>query len=131
MVKIIADTTSFLSHSFAEEFHITIIPQVIIFGEDSYYEGTEIDTDTFMQRLISSSELRKTAAPPPELYSREFDRLSSSTDTILCIHPSSEVSGTVRSSTVAAKDFPEMDIRSISRKGKLTFMNARERINEH
>jgi DegV family protein with EDD domain len=32
---------------------------------------------------------------------------------ILCLHPSSEVSGTVRSATVAARDFPDMDIRII------------------
>ena len=113
MVKIITDTTSCLSHSVAEKYDIPIIPQVIIFGEESYYEGIEIDTDTFMQRLKSSTELPKTAAPPPELFAREFKRLSSSGDAIFCIHPSSEVSGTVRSATVAAKDFPEMDIRVI------------------
>jgi fatty acid-binding protein DegV len=33
--------------------------------------------------------------------------------TILCIHPSSEVSGTVRSATVAAAEFPQADIRVI------------------
>ncbi|MGD2144598.1 MAG: DegV family protein, partial [Anaerolineae bacterium] len=32
---------------------------------------------------------------------------------ILCIHPSTELSGTVRSATVAATDFPDADIRVI------------------
>ncbi|MFC2053190.1 DegV family protein [Chloroflexota bacterium] len=32
---------------------------------------------------------------------------------ILCVHPSNEVSGTVRSASVAAKGFPDDDIRVI------------------
>jgi DegV family protein with EDD domain len=47
------------------------------------------------------------------LFSREFERFSANDTTILCIHPSSEVSGTVRSATIAAQDFPFLDIRII------------------
>jgi DegV family protein with EDD domain len=113
MVKIITDTTSCLSNNFAEEFDIPVIPQVINIGKDSYYEGLEIDTETFMERLKSSPELPKTAAPPPELFNEEFERLVPTGETILCIHPSAEVSGTVRSATLAAMNFPDADIRII------------------
>lgn len=113
MVKIITDTTSCLANNLAEEYDIPVIPQVINFGKDSYYEGLEIDTETFMERLTSSSELPKTAAPPPELFVKEYKRLVPTGETILCIHPSAEVSGTVRSATIAAMDFPNADIRII------------------
>jgi DegV family protein with EDD domain len=113
MVNILTDTTSCLSQDIAYKYNIPVIPQVIIFGEDSYYEGLDIDTDTFMQKLQSSHQLPKTAAPPPELFAKEFERLASDKEPILCIHPSSEVSGTVRSASVAAKDFPDLDIRVI------------------
>jgi len=113
MVKIITDTTSCLSKDIANKYNIPVIPQVIIFGEESYYEGSDIDTETFMQKLKSSHQLPKTAAPPPELFAKEFERLASNKEPILCIHPSSEVSGTVRSASVAAKDFPDLDIRVI------------------
>jgi DegV family protein with EDD domain len=113
MVKIITDTTSCLSKNFAEKFEIPVIPQVINFGKDSYYEGRDIDTETFMARLTSSPELPKTAAPPPELFVKEFEHLAPTGETILCIHPSVEVSGTVRSATIAAMDFPDADIRII------------------
>jgi DegV family protein with EDD domain len=79
-------------------------------------EGTEIDNETFMRKLKTSSELPKTAAPPPELFLEEFRRLVPLGEPILCIHPSSVVSGTVRSATVAAQDFPEADIRIIDTK---------------
>lgn len=65
----------------------------------------------FMERLKVSRELPKTASPSPELFKAEFDRLVPLEEAILCIHPSSEVSGTVRSALVAARDFAKADIR--------------------
>jgi DegV family protein with EDD domain len=113
MVKIITDTTSGLPDEVAQQYGIPVIPQVIIFGSDTYLEGQEIDHATFMERLQTSKELPKTSAPPPELFSREFERLMPEGEPILCIHPSAELSGTVRSATVAAADFPDADIRVI------------------
>jgi DegV family protein with EDD domain len=113
MVKIITDTTSVLPQEIAQCYQISVIPQVINFEEETYYEGIDIDIYTFMDRLRKSETLPKTAAPPPELFIKEFEKLLRSTDSILCIHPSSEVSGTVNSATIAAKDFPEADIRVI------------------
>ena len=75
MVKIITDTTAGLPAEIARRYHIPVIPQVIIFGTTSYLEGIEIDNATFMQRLKASRELPKTAAPPPELFVKEFERL--------------------------------------------------------
>ena len=113
MVQIITDTTSCLPIDFASKYHIPVIPQVINFGNESFYEGVDLDNAGFMARLVKSNELPKTAAPPPELFSKEFLRLAPRNEPILCIHPSAEVSGTVRSATIAAQDFPELDIRVI------------------
>jgi DegV family protein with EDD domain len=113
MVKIITDTTAGLPDEVAERYKIPVIPQVIIFGSESYLEKQEIDHATFMERLERSRDLPKTSAPPPELFVEEFGRLVPEGEPILCIHPSSELSGTVRSATVAAADFPDADIRVI------------------
>ena len=113
MTKIITDTTSGLPVALAQKYDITIIPQIVTFGEDSYYEGVDLDNAAFMAKLKASRQLPKTAAPPPELFAREFQRIQPTGEPVLCLHPSSEVSGTVRSAHVAAKDFPGMDIRII------------------
>jgi DegV family protein with EDD domain len=113
MVKIITDTTSGISEEIARRYQIPVIPQIINFGNKSYYEGLDIDNAMFMKMLRESRELPKTAAPPPELFVKEFTKIVPQGDTILCIHPSAEVSGTVRSATVAAQDFPGADIRII------------------
>jgi DegV family protein with EDD domain len=113
MITIITDTTSGLPREIASKYNIPVIPQIINFGDKSYYEGTDMDNAMFMKMLIASKELPKTAAPPPELFIQEFNKLVPSGGQIICIHPSAEVSGTVRSALMASKEFPEADIRVI------------------
>ncbi len=113
MVKIITDTTSCIHAETARRLDIPVIPQIVTFGEESFYEGKELDNAGFMSRLRAAKQLPKTAAPPPELFIEVFQRLAPLGEPILCIHPSSDVSGTVRSATVAALDFPDLDIRII------------------
>jgi DegV family protein with EDD domain len=113
MVKIVTDTTSGLPLHLAKEYGIPVLPQIIIFGEASYRDDTELDTRTFLEKLRASPVLPKTAAPPPALYTPIFERLVAEGHTIICLHPSTELSGTVRSATVAAQDFPDADIRVV------------------
>lgn len=113
MIHIITDTTSGLPREIANRYHIPVIPQIINFGTQSYLEGVDIDNSKFMKMLIASKELPKTAAPPPELFVKQFKLFLPSGGTIICIHPSSELSGTVRSAIIAAQEFPRADIRVI------------------
>ena len=113
MIRIITDTTAGLPQEVAQRHNIPVIPQSIVFGSTSFREGVELDIPGFMQRLLTSRELPKTAAPPPEWFVDEFRRILQPGDTVLCIHPSAEVSGTVRSAQVAALEFPGADIRVI------------------
>ncbi len=113
MIQIITDTTAVISKEDIEKYNLIVIPQIINIDEDTYLEGIEIDVPQFLEKLRTAKNLPKTAAPPPELFSREFEQFNGTDTTILCIHPSSEVSGTVRSATIAAQDFPQLDIRII------------------
>lgn len=113
MVKIIADTTSCLPAPVRNQFQIPIVPQLIHFGEDSYTEGIDIDTDTFLDLLQESDNLPKTSAPPPELFREIFNNFKGTDHSLICIHPSTDLSGTVRSAETARIDFPDLDIRII------------------
>jgi len=112
-VRIVTDTTSGLTKEVAEAHDIVLMPQIIIFGEESYRDDTEIDTRTFLEKLRASSVLPKTAAPPPALFVPVFKRLLADGSTVICLHPSTELSGTVRSATVASYDFSQADIRVV------------------
>jgi len=111
MIRIVTDTTSGLSPDLAKQYDIPIAPQVIIFGEAEYLELEEMSISEFMLKLTSSDELPKTAAPAPAALEYAYRPFVEAGDTILSIHPSTDLSGTVRSATVAARSFPGADIR--------------------
>ncbi len=116
MVQIIADTLSSIPVSTAKKLGIPFLPQIVIFGNDSYRDDTEMDSGMFLQKLRSSSQLPKTAAPPPDLYHPFYQQLKDKNETGIVIAPSSALSGTVRSAEVAALDFPGVDIRVLDTK---------------
>ncbi len=111
MVHIITDTTAGLPRDLTDRLGIPVLPQLVIFGEQTYRDDSELDTPTFLHKLRASAALPKTAAPPPANYQPIFEKLILDGETILCIHPSAKISGTVRSATVAAQDYPQADIR--------------------
>jgi DegV family protein with EDD domain len=90
-----------------------MISQVINFGEESFREGVDIDAAAFMARLRTGKEMPKTAAPYPGDFIGVFQECVTTGESIVCIHPSADVSGTVRSAEIAQKDFPDADIRII------------------
>jgi DegV family protein with EDD domain len=113
MVTIVADTTSGLPRETATRLGIPLIPQIVMFGEESYRDDTELDTAAFLQKLKASKELPKTAAPPPALYNPIYEDAKRRGDSVIVIAPSAKVSGTVRAATVAAQDFPGLDVRVV------------------
>jgi DegV family protein with EDD domain len=110
-VRIVTDTVASLPDSYTTAHVLEVIPQVVLFGEESYLEGRTIAYPDFIQRLKSSPQLPKTAAPPPGLMIQAYQRQLAEAETILSIHPSSDVSGTVRSAEIAKESFPGADIR--------------------
>ncbi|MEW6179692.1 MAG: DegV family protein [Chloroflexota bacterium] len=113
MVTIVADTTSSIPVPQAQELGIPYIPQIIVFGNETYRDDTEMDSKTFLKRLKESAILPKTAAPPPALYHPVYDKYTQNGNTVIVLTPSSDVSGTFRSAEVAAAEFPGRDIRIV------------------
>jgi DegV family protein with EDD domain len=113
MTRIVADTLCGLSMQAAHDLGIPMISQVINFGEDSFREGVEMDHAAFMARLRTGRELPKTAAPYPGDFIAAFEDLVKQGESIVCVHPSADVSGTVRSALTAKESFPDADIRVI------------------
>jgi DegV family protein with EDD domain len=110
MVHIIADTLSSIPVEEAKKLKLPYLPQIIIFGEESYKDDTEIDSSTFLQKLRTEKELPKTAAPYPILYNPIFEELKKTKEPILVLCPPASVSGTVRSVEIAKNDFPNTEI---------------------
>ena len=111
MTRIIADTTCGLDPAVAGWLGIPMISQIINFGAESFREGVDMDHAAFMARLKAGRELPKTAAPYPGDFIEAFTDLTQTGESLVCIHPSADVSGTIRSAEIARADFPGRDIR--------------------
>ena len=113
MVRIITDTTAGLPRELTAQLGIPVIPQNVIFGERTYRDDTELDTQTFLSLLKESKKLPKTAAPSPELYKPFFQQAADKGQAVVVITPSEKVSGTYNAAMTAREDFASADIRVI------------------
>ncbi len=105
MVKIIADTTCCLPVQKMQKLGIEFVPQIITFDKISYRDDYELSIEEFLEKLRNSKNLPGTAAPPPAMYTPIYRRILENGDSALVITPSSKVSGTFRSATIAADEF--------------------------
>ena len=113
MTIIVADTTCGLPREMLTERGITLIPQVVIFGEESFHDDKDLDTASFLQKLKAFKSLPKTAAPESPLYYPVFEEAQKKGESVVVVAPTGKASGTVRSAQTAAKEFPEVDIRVV------------------
>lgn len=113
-VRIVTDTMATLPADYVAAHPVQVVAQIINFGEESFLEETNLTYAEFLRRLKSSAQLPKTAAPPPGEFVSAYRTQLASAETILSIHPSAEVSGTVRSAMTAKNtEFAGADIRIV------------------
>jgi DegV family protein with EDD domain len=113
MTIIVADTTCGLPYRLLAEREIPVIPQIVMFGEESYHDDKDFDTAVFLQKLKASPRLPKTAAPEPPLYFPVFEEAQRKGESVVVVAPTGKVSGTFRSAKTACMDFPNVDIRVV------------------
>ena len=113
MTIIVADTTCGLPHELLEKHGIPVIPQIVMFGEESYHDDKDFDTTVFLRKLKASETLPKTAAPEPSLYFPIFDEAQKKGESVVVVAPTSKASGTVRSAQTAAQEFPRLDVHVV------------------
>ena len=113
MTIIVADTTCGLPRDLLAQRGVSLIPQVVMFGEESFHDDKDMDTAAFLQKLKASKSLPKTAAPEPPLYFPIFEEAKKTGESVIVVAPTSKASGTVRSAQTAALEFPGVDIRVV------------------
>jgi DegV family protein with EDD domain len=113
MIRIIADTTCGVPVPVLKSLGIEVLPQIVTFGNQAYRDDIEIDTPEFLSKLRSSAQLPGTAAPPPAMYTPLFKRILQAGDSALVITPSQLLSGTFRSSCLAAEEFKSPSLQVV------------------
>jgi DegV family protein with EDD domain len=100
-VRIVTDSTCDLPLALCEELGITMVPLNVHFGEVVYRDQFDLDSDRFLQLLSQHAELPKTSQPASGLFEETYARLGADGSSIVSIHLSSKLSGTLHSAEIA------------------------------
>lgn len=107
-VRIMADSTSDIGPERAKAWGVTLIPLKVLFGEEEFLDGVDMQLEEFYQRLVSSEKLPTTSQPDPEAFLTVFQEAKEAGDDVVVVTISSNLSGTFQSATIA-KEMCEYD----------------------
>lgn len=93
-----------------EELGIHVVPLSVTLGRSTFQEGPDLDATSFYNRLETGGELPTTSQPAPGIFTDLYHRLAGIGPSILSIHISSGLSGTLDSARIAAAQVPEAEI---------------------
>lgn len=117
-IAIVTDSTADIPKELAETLGISIIPLTVNFGMKQYLDGIDIQSDQFYQMLATASPLPTTSQPSPAEFQQLYERLLQDHDSVISIHLSAGLSGTLSSASAAQGmvqgDVHLVDSRSIS-----------------
>lgn len=109
-IKIITDSTADLPKDIYEKYDIEVLPLLINFGEESYLDGVEINTDEVFERIRNENILPTTAQVTPNRFVEIYKKYLAEGYKIISIHMSSVMSGTYQSACIAKEMLESQDI---------------------
>jgi DegV family protein with EDD domain len=96
-VAIVTDSTAYLPGDLLSKYNITTVPQVLIWGDETFRDGIDILPDEFYQRLKNAKVMPSTSQVSPMTMKTVFEKLLGEGYEICGIFLSSKLSGTIQS----------------------------------
>lgn len=105
-VHIITDSTAhFTDATFPHRMGVTVVPQTIQFGRQTYREGVDLSTEEFYRRLPHYATLPAMTPPSVDTFRELYAEKIRQNKQILSIHISSKMSKTMAMARQAADEF--------------------------
>lgn len=102
-IHIITHTGCDMPLAEAETLHVSVIPDRVILGNETYRNMTEITAETFYRKLEEAKELPTSSQPSMGDYLRAYREAAQGADEILCLMITSQMSGCYQGAVAAAK----------------------------
>lgn len=112
-VKIVTDSTAYLTPEEIARYDVHVVPLKVIFGTDVYSEGVNITTQEFYRRIAKARTLPTTSLPSKSDFVKVYSELAQRGYPILSIHLSSQLSGTINSAMAAREELPQARIEIV------------------
>jgi len=103
---IVTDTNSSLSKALCEPLDIIQVPIHIMFDDETYLTGVNVDDQKLFQIIDQQRIFPTTAAPSPNAFQQAFQQaFDQGADQVVCICCSSQISATYDAAKMAAGEF--------------------------
>jgi DegV family protein with EDD domain len=110
MIKIVTDSTAYLSEETVRRYDIRVVPLYVHFGNEAFREGVDLSDEEFYARLKAAPELPTTSQPSAGEFYEVFKEIVDAGHEILTLTISSKLSGTWNSAMAAKEMLPEASI---------------------
>jgi len=107
-VAIVTDSTAYIPDDLLKKYNITVTPQIVIWGEESFRDGVDILPDQFYKRLESSKVMPTTSQVSIVAMKTAFEELVEQGFEVLGIFISKKLSGTMQSAQQALEMLPKI-----------------------
>lgn len=112
-IAFVVDSTAYIPTDQVKEFDIKVIPQVLIWDDETLLDGVDIQPTAFYERLRDSKTMPTTSQATIGAFKEVFEPLVEEGRPILAILVSNKLSGTIQSADQAKALFPEATIVTI------------------
>jgi DegV family protein with EDD domain len=110
-IAIVTDSTADIPSELVKKNNITVVPLYLNFEDASYVDdGVDITSQQFYEKLRNVKVLPKTAQPTPSDFMKAYKNVLENNESIISIHISKKMSGTIDSAEMAKKELAGKDI---------------------
>ncbi len=106
-VAVITDSTAYIPDDLVKKHKITVVPQVLIWGEETFQDGLDILASDFYKRLETAKVMPTTSQVAVVVMKAAFEKLLEAGFDVLGLFISSKLSGTIQSATQARDMLPK------------------------
>ena len=103
-IALVTDSTCDLPESVVKDKNITVIPLNVHFGEETFLDGIDLQSNEFFEKLSTSEIHPQTSQPSVGRFVETYNDLLKKHDSILSLHISSKLSATYNSALQAQKE---------------------------
>lgn len=112
-IAIVTDSTIYLPKNLVEQYGIIVLPQVLIWGNETFEDGVNITPTEFYTRLQKAAVMPSSSQISPGTFEKTFRSLHEAGNEILSINVSSKFSGTLDSAIQAKAMLPQATIELV------------------
>jgi DegV family protein with EDD domain len=106
-VAIVTDSTAYIPDDVLKKYLISVVPQIIIWGDETFQDGVDIQPDQFYRKLTTAKIMPTTSQVAIVTVKAAFEKLLEAGYDVFGIFISAKLSGTMQSAIHAKEMLPK------------------------